>query len=78
LSFFDWIRYKKIYSGTVERDGKLYKKYTKVRRFRISRSQKYIISIIGVLAVLAVLGIVVKLITSEMLSSIPAETQMEQ
>lgn len=52
-SLAERIRYRYIYKGTVEREGKLYKKYEKIARFKNPRR---ILNIIIVLALVVMLS----------------------
>ncbi len=73
-SFLDKIKYKKERVGVVEKDGKTYIKYIKARRFRISKSVKYVF-LIGF--VLIVMGLGIKLLMYEFASRPPAEEAVQ-
>lgn len=69
-SFIKKVVYKKERVGVVEKDGKIYVKYVKQRRFRISKNSQYII--LGIL-ILAVFGLAVKLMLYELELRTPVE-----
>ena len=60
---FDKIRYKKERVGLVQKNGKTYVKYVKVRRFKISDTAIHVCLIIGLVAVL---GVAAKLLMAEL------------
>lgn len=68
-SLIDKIKYKKERLSFVEKDGKTYIKYKKVRRFRVSKNVKYALLSFFILAIL---GIGIKLVISELDSREPA------
>ena len=47
--FLEKILYKKKYSGKFEKDGKVYLKYAKKRRFKFPRSNTIIILVVTIL-----------------------------
>lgn len=72
--FVSKIKYKKERVGVVEKDGKIYIKYVKARRFQISKNAKYAI-LSGF--ILLVLGFGIRLLMLEMESRAPVEVTPE-
>ncbi|MDO8805712.1 MAG: hypothetical protein Q7R35_14930 [Elusimicrobiota bacterium] len=62
------IKYKKERLGVVEKNGKTYVKYAKVRRFKLSRTSIYIFVSVFILVVF---GLGLKLLLSELYSRDP-------
>ena len=50
-SFLEKIFYKKKYSGTVEKDGKVYLKYSKKKRFKFPHANTIIILVVTIVLV---------------------------
>lgn len=72
-SFLNKIRYKKERVGVVRKDGKTYVKYTKTRRFVVSRKIKYSVLSLCILVALA-LGIKLIIYEYAAMASAAAET----
>lgn len=70
LPFFNKLKYRKERVGVVEKNGKTYVKYMKVRRFKISKTVKYSLLIVSLLAVL---GVGIKLLMSDLASRPPVD-----
>ena len=64
-SLWERFQYRYIYIGTVEREGKLYKKYEKVSRFKNPKKAFRILVIILVLALIASLALYLMRVGSE-------------
>ena len=64
-SLWEKILYRYTYIGTVEREGKLYKKYEKFSRFKNPRKALNIILILLVLGVISILAVYLLNVGSE-------------
>lgn len=74
-SFLNRIRYKQERIGIVEKDGKPYVKYVKVRRFKVSKNVEHIV-LSGL--ILIVLGLGVKLLVYELSLSEPVTEELAE
>lgn len=73
-SILSKILYKKQRVGMVQRDGKVYVKYVKEWRFRLSRNAKYLIL---TFFIVAISGLGFKLLLSEIASTTPSVESAE-